>query len=176
MALSDSPLDSRGLNEMLTQRPSGPCWGVKLYLGSMVLFDFGGRLLVTRSRGSVYVGTTSLSIQNAYWEFTQGNQQILTATDVSAHSFDAMVAPLIIQQSIHSIDVNLGRGILQFEFTNKLSLELDFTGRWPTEDLIAELTMSDGYYVKFLLGGSVVVSADRDLLRQHAFEQAAIRS
>ena len=163
-------IDSALLAQVLNQLPSGKCWGGNLYLGSMILFDFGERLLLTRPRGSVYVGSTSLSIRNVYWEFRLRNELIETAQTVDSQSFSRSVLPHFLGQSIEGADPNAQPGFIRFLLSNSIHLDLDTTGKWPTEDVLAELTLKDGRYIKCLRDGYLVDGdGDRDLLRLHEY-------
>jgi hypothetical protein len=172
MTPSTAPLHAGELALLLEQHPSGPCWGGKLYLGSMMLLDFGSRLLVARPHGSVYVGGTSLSLRSAYWEITRQGQLILAADAAEPPSFEEVAFPLLQNQSIGAIRPMSQSGVVQFVFSNGVSLDLDVTGKWQTEDALAELALRDGRYVEFRLNGEIVLTGDRDLVRKHAYESA----
>src|ERR1700732_4474366 len=47
------------------------------------------------------------------------------------------------------------------------SLDLDTTGRWLTEDVLAEIALKDGRYVQLSEAGKMVLSVDRDILQMH---------
>jgi hypothetical protein len=165
-------IDSALLAQVLNELPSGKCWGGNLYLGSMIVFDFGERLQLTRSRSSVYVGSTSLSIRNVYWEFRLRNERIETAQTVNSQSFSRSVLPHFLGQSIEGADPNAQPGFIRFSLSNSIHLDLDITGRWPTEDVLAELTLKDGRFIKCLRDGYFMDGdSDRDLLRLHEYNK-----
>jgi hypothetical protein len=78
--------------------------------------------------------------------------------------------PHILGQSLEGTDPNAQPGYIRFSFSNLIHLDLDTTGKWPTEDVLAELTLKDGRYIKFLRDGYLVDgNGDRDLLRLHEY-------
>jgi len=134
----------------------------------MILLDFGERLLATRARGSVYVGSTSLSIRNAYWEIRLQNELVCTAETIDHQIFSRELLPHFLGQSIEGVDPNANRGFIRLSFSNSVLLDVDTTGKWPSEDVLAELTLKDGRYIQCLSDGRLVVGdIDRDLLRLH---------
>ena len=170
-----SALSPRELNQLLLSYPSGPCWSGNLYLGSMFVLDFGGRLLVNRPRGAVYQGTTSIGIRDCYWELRKDIKIAISAKNVDGEVFNNMVIPMLRGEQIEEVEHDATEGFVRLSFSNDIAIDLDTTNRWDTDSSIAELGLSNGMYVEIVPSGQFYIATDRDLLRLHEHERRVPR-
>ena len=166
-------LSDHEVSALLKSVPTGPCWSGRMYLGSMFVLDFGERLLMPRSRGSpVVCGASTLSVRNCYWEFFSDSQRIADANSASEEDFASAILPRLLGASLEATSADSYRVQMDIALSNRCRFALDLTGRWKTEDLLAEFTLQDGRYVQLPIAGKFVLSDDMELFRRQQWEVA----
>lgn len=164
-------LSQAEVTRLLETYPLGVCWNASHYLGSMIVLDFGDRLLVNRTRGSVLVGAASISVRDVFWSVSRQGQQLATADEIDHALFGTVLRPVFVGTSLESIDTLAERAAIAFHFSSDVDLVVDTADIWDSNDVLVELTLPTGQYVRLMPGGAWNSSGDRDLVRKHAFEQ-----
>ena len=119
------------------------CWRVGKYLGSMLYFDFGARIMVpSRRSGPTEQGEAILGIRDCYWMLYK-NRQLITDSDLIED--ESANQKLDCLNGVHLFDFEvLKNGEISFIFSNHLALNVDTTNRYATQDCIAEMIAPDG--------------------------------
>lgn len=142
---------------IVNQVSSKACWRCSKYLGSMLTFDFGGKVSIPSFRGGVIeAGETTLGIRDCYWKLLKNGHIITdsdsitdeTAAELLACMRGAKLCDFVVSES----------GYADFLFSNNMTLSLDTTNRYDTQDHIAHLTTSDGRIYEVTPRGYVYLS------------------
>ena len=174
-SLDTTPVTLPAVNALVSQMPLADCWAGSIYLGSMFVLDFGGRLVVQRkSRGPVEVGETSLSIRDVYWVLQAGGHELTNAEAVNAEVFSATVRPAFIGSSLARIDALPDAARIAFRFSNFLDLIVDTSDMWQSGDTLVEISLMNGRFLQLMSGGDWVTSDERDQTRLRAFESGIV--
>lgn len=119
------------------------CWQCSRYLGSMLSFDFGEKVLIpSMRRGEIEQGEATLGIRDCYWKLSNGS---LPVTDSESINDENAVELLSCIKGAELNDLIVPElGFLNLMFSNDLILSLDTTNRYATRDHIAEFVFPDG--------------------------------
>jgi hypothetical protein len=129
--------------EITGQMRGKHCWQCGKYSGSMLFFDFGGKVSIpSMRRGQIEQGEATLGIRDGYWQLLNGS---LTVTDSELIDDENAVELLSCIQGAQLYDlVTPTPGFLNLVLSNNLTLSLDTTNRYATSDHIAEFVLPDG--------------------------------
>ena len=121
-----------------------PCWRVRKYLGSMLTFDFGARLIGQGRRGPYEIGSSTLGVRNCQWTFDSPT----ASTDselAGGHTGELLTRAL---DGAHLSSCERRQMRLAFGFSNAASLSLDLTNLYGNEpgDPLASIQLSGGAY------------------------------
>lgn len=164
-------LSQAEVNELLGTYPLGACWNASHYLGSMFVLDFGDRLLVNRARGSVFVGTASISVRDVFWSLSRQGQRLATADEIDHTRFGDVLLPALVGTSLESIESLAERKAKAFHFSGNVDLVVDTSDIWKSNDVLVEVTLPSGKHLRLMPGGLWTSSGDRDLVRKQSFER-----
>ncbi|MET3109437.1 hypothetical protein AAKU67_003974 [Oxalobacteraceae bacterium GrIS 2.11] len=150
MALtSQAPWPSRRLTRdemraaLVEQVSNRACWRCGKYLGSMLYFDFGGKVEIPSMRqGVISQGEAILGVRDCYWSLLSKNQLVIDSDSISD---DNAIENLRCLQGTFLCDFLVPEpGHVNFVFSGGVVLSLDTTNRYATRDNIAEYVAPDG--------------------------------
>jgi hypothetical protein len=131
-------------NELLNQMDGKICWRVGKYLGSMLYFDFGEKILVpNKLRGTnVEQGEAIFGVRNCYWTLRSGGHLVADSDSIDDESAVKSLPCIQGKQIVDLLASTLG--FINVVFSDGVVLSLDSTNRYGTDGPIAEFVMPDG--------------------------------
>ncbi len=110
-----------------------PCWRVGKYLGSMLTFDFGGRVPTRTMRGStVDLGTSTIGVRDVWWRASGAGLEPFDSDDVAEGRAEWRRLEESAKGACLSGLEREEEGLV-LVFSNRLRLELDTTNVYGEE-------------------------------------------
>jgi hypothetical protein len=154
-------LSEQEMNNIISNNTHGQlCWRVIKYLGSMLVFDFGGKILSKlRSGNLVELGTSILSVHDCYWEIYRHNT-IITDSDSIDDEIAKNLTKIFIDSELKYIAVNNKKNTIDWFFSNEIILSTDIINKYESSNDCGEveLTIPDGRIYKISLNGIIYLS------------------
>jgi hypothetical protein len=120
------------------------CWRWGKYLGSMLFFDFGKRIVIPSvRRGVIEAGEATLGVRDCYWELCESDSVITDSVSVDDETMQKL-EDIMIEAELVDLAVDKGRDSVNLLFSNSIVLKLDTSNRNKTADYIAEFTLPSG--------------------------------
>lgn len=149
-----------GMRAVIIDNMAGKkCWRWGKYLGSMLFFDFGKRIVIPSVRGGVIeAGEATLGIRDCYWELCENDSVI---TDSVSVDDDAMrkLEGIMIDAELIDLAKDKKHNSMHLLFSNLIVLKLDTSNQNKTGDYIAELTLPCGKIYSITPKGNFILSA-----------------
>lgn len=151
-------------NTLIAKLANKPCWQCGKYLGSMLYFDFGLKVVIPSSRqGSITQGEATLGIRDCYWKFLYKGAQIVDSDSINDENATKKLSSLL---DVILCDFTVSEpGFVSLHFSNDVVLSLDVTNRYATEDLIAEIITPDGFIYTITPRGHFYLSDEVSKIR-----------
>ncbi|MDP2367209.1 hypothetical protein [Rhodoferax sp.] len=156
--------------EILNQMRTLPCWQCGKYLGSMLVFDFGEKVIVPGMRGrQIAQGEATLGVRDCYWKLAQGRQTIADSNSIDDESAADL---LLCVQGAEICDLVVSKpDFIDLKFSNNVTLSLDTTNRNETQDCIAEFVVPDGRIYEVTRRGHYYLSGQVSTVRMSGTEK-----
>jgi hypothetical protein len=132
------------------------CWEIHKYLGSMLSFQMGERIIVTGLSGALlHEGVFKISIRNVYWEALFGRKIIATSNDITPDIFAKELIPIVLNSEFLQICQEEISHWIRFEFSSSFSLRVDANSCMEDSGDKFEIILPDGRYVVLNSAGSL---------------------
>jgi hypothetical protein len=134
------------------------CWRWGKYLGSMLFFDFGKRIVIPSVRGGVIeAGEATLGIRDCYWEFCEGDSIITDSVSVDDETMQKL-EDIMLEAELIDLASDKRQESLNLLFSNSIELKLDTSNKNKTGDYIAEFTLPRGEIYSITPKGNFILS------------------